>query len=114
MCLALKSKAGVEKACFMQFWSFTLQNIEIFLHNLAIFMFINIYKKCACKYIKIISKCEKIVCKYLLEFQIPAFRVFCRTAHKLTSCPSIFPNNQFLNMFLILSIRLFLAVNLKL
>ena len=31
---------------------------------------------------KFISKYEKIVCKYLnwLEFQIPAFRAFCKTA----------------------------------
>ena len=51
-------------------------------------MNINIYQKCSCKYIKIISKYikiirkyEKIVSKYLnlLEFQIPAFRAFCKT-----------------------------------
>ena len=45
-------------------------------------MFINIYEKFAWKYMNIISKYDKIVCKYLnlLEFLIPAFRAFCKTA----------------------------------
>ena len=43
-------------------------------------MLININDKIACKHM-IISKYEKIVCKYLslLNFQIPAFWAFCKT-----------------------------------
>ena len=44
-------------------------------------MFIDIYNTFSCKYMKFINKYQKTVCKYLnwLEFQIPAFRAFCKT-----------------------------------
>ena len=43
------------------------------------FIYIN---KFSCKFMKFINKDKKTVCKYLnwLEFQIPAFRTFCKTA----------------------------------
>ena len=49
-------------------------------------MFIDIYNKFSCKYMKFINKYKKIVCKFLnwLEFQIPAFRAFCKTAASST------------------------------
>ena len=45
-------------------------------------MFIDIYNTFSCKYMKFINKYKKTVCKYLnwLEFQIPAFQAFCKTA----------------------------------
>ena len=45
-------------------------------------MFIDIYNTFSFKYMKFINKYKKTVCKYLnwLEFQIPAFRTFCKTA----------------------------------
>ena len=45
-------------------------------------MFIDIYNKFSCKFMKFINKYRKTVCKYLnwLEFQIPAFQAFCKTA----------------------------------
>ena len=45
-------------------------------------MFIGIYNTFSCKYMKFIKKYEKTVSKYLswLEFPIPAFRAFCKTA----------------------------------
>ena len=44
-------------------------------------MFIDIYNKFSCKFMKFINKYNRTVCKYLnwLEFQIPAFRAFCKT-----------------------------------
>ena len=44
-------------------------------------MFIDVYNKFYCKYMKFIHKYKKTVCKYLnwLELQIPAFRAFCKT-----------------------------------
>ena len=55
-------------------------------------MFIDIYNKFSCKFIKFINKYKKTVCKYLnwLEFQIPAFRAFCKTAFArlYTKCAS--------------------------
>ena len=47
-------------------------------------MFIGIYNTFCCKYMKLIGKCKKIIGKYLnwLEFQIPAFRSFCKTGVK--------------------------------
>ena len=46
-------------------------------------MFINIYDTFAWACMKIVSKYEKFVFKYLnlLDFQIPAFRAFCKTAY---------------------------------
>ena len=55
-------------------------------------MFIDIYNTFACKYIKFINKYKRTVCKYLncLEFQIPAFRAFCKTAENLVGFSILF------------------------
>ena len=47
-------------------------------------MFIDIYDTFSCKYMKFINKYIKTVSKYLnwLEFQIPAFRAFCKTGRQ--------------------------------
>ena len=50
-------------------------------------MFIDIYNKCSCKYMELITTYKKTVCKYLnwLAVQIPAFRAFCKTAVHCTN-----------------------------
>ena len=87
LCTLCTSPAWTQESAGMPgyFAQICLQNLYIFFYCIMcrpLQSFIQFWTFTSTLYIKIISKYEKIVCKYLnlLEFQIPAFRSLCKAA----------------------------------